>query len=71
MTLDGLARAVRGMPRDAPMMVRLPDGGLCDIAAVRPVLLDGDGTALTSASSQGRYTITLGVAALVELEVGR
>lgn len=59
MTLDQLARALRGMPRDAPMMVRLPDGGLRAIALVRPVLLSGGGAEMSVASSQGRYTITL------------
>ena len=62
MTLDGLARALRGMPRDARMMVRLPDGSLRDIAIVRPVLLGGDGAVLSVASGQGTYTITLEVA---------
>ncbi len=62
MTLDGLARALRGMPRDARMMVRLPDGSFRDIAIVRPVLLGGDGAVLSVASSQSTYTITLEVA---------
>ena len=58
MTLDELARALRGMPRDARMIVRLPDGTLRDIALVRPVLLGGDGAVLSAASSHGEYAIT-------------
>jgi hypothetical protein len=60
MTLDGLARALRSMPRDAPMLVRLPDGSLRGIAVVRPVLLGGDGGEVSAAAAgQGRYAITL------------
>jgi hypothetical protein len=62
MTLDGLANALRGMPRDAPMMVRLPDGSLREIVMVRPVLTGGDGAELAVASSLARYTITLELA---------
>ena len=47
MTLDRLANALRGMPRDAPMVVRLPDGGLRAIALVRPVLLSGGGAEMS------------------------
>ena len=62
MTLDELARALRGTPRDARMMVSLPDRTLHDIAVVRPVLLGGDGSVLSAASSHGAYTITLELA---------
>lgn len=34
MTLDDLAQALKGMPRDARMLIRLPDGTECDIAMV-------------------------------------
>ena len=66
MILDGLARALRGMPRDAPMLVRLPDGSLRGIAVVRPVLLGGDGAERPTAAGQGRYAITLELAASAE-----
>jgi hypothetical protein len=36
-SLDSLAQALRGMPRDAPMLVKLPDGTLADIGMVEPI----------------------------------
>ena len=36
-TLDKLANAVRGMPRDAKIMVEAVDGTLLPVTAVRPV----------------------------------
>src|SRR4051812_39007144 len=35
-TLDKLAQAMRGMPREAPVLIELPDGRLAQIALVRP-----------------------------------
>jgi hypothetical protein len=43
-TLDSLARALRGMPRDAPILVRMPDGSLRRILNVRPLYITAAGT---------------------------
>jgi len=60
-TIAKLAEALRGMPREARMLIRLPDGQLVEIDHVRPAHLSDDNAALPSgASSQGaRYGIIL------------
>jgi hypothetical protein len=47
------------MPRDAPMLIRLPDGSLRGVAVVRPVPLGGDGVALAKEARAGVYAIAL------------
>jgi hypothetical protein len=42
-TLDDLARAMKGMPRDARMFIRMGNGSLRVIEVVQPVLLGQDG----------------------------
>ena len=60
-TIAKLAEALRGMPREARMLIRLPDGQLVEIDHVRPAHLSDDNAALPSgASPQGaRYGIIL------------
>jgi hypothetical protein len=41
-TLDSLARALRGMPRDAPILVRMPDGSLRQVRNMRPLYIMAD-----------------------------
>ena len=63
LTLDGLANALRGMPRSAPVLVRLSSGELRPVALVRPIYILTSGTeALSAGSAQGQYVITLEVA---------
>jgi hypothetical protein len=59
--LAKLAEALRGMPRDARMLIRLPDGQLVEIDHLTAAHVTGDGTALAGgASTQGtRYGIVL------------
>ena len=59
--LAKLAGALPGMPRDARMLIRLPDGRLVEIDHVRAVHLADDGTALASGASTtgARYGIIL------------
>ena len=60
-TIAKLAEALRGMPREARMMIRLPDGRLVEIDHVTPAYLTDDNAALPGgASAQGaRYGIIL------------
>jgi hypothetical protein len=60
-TLATLAEALRGMPRDARMLIRLPDGQLVEIDHVTAAHVTDNGTALASgASAHGtRYGIIL------------
>ena len=61
-TLDKLAQALRGMPRDARMLIQLPDGRLADIDHIRPghVGVRDDGTIETRRSTEGaQYAIVL------------
>lgn len=59
-----MAYALRGMARGAPVLVRMPDGGLRPVVLVRPVLLGGDSTTLGGAASAsaGAYAIALELA---------
>ena len=64
MTLHQLASALRGLPRDAPMFVRLPDGSLRHIRGVRPVFLataGGGEVPSDTSKSQTTYAISLEV----------
>jgi len=63
LTLDMLARALRGIPREAPILVRMPDGSLRHVRTVRPVYVAADGTENPrSASTSGQtYAISLEV----------
>jgi hypothetical protein len=56
-TLDKLAHALRGMPRDARMLIQLPDGTLAEIDHVRPghVGAHQDGTLETRPSAHGAH----------------
>ena len=60
-TIAKLAEALRGMPREARMLIRLPDQRLVEIDHVRPAQLSDHNAALPSgASSRGaRYGIIL------------
>ena len=60
-TLAKLAQALRGMPREARMLIRLPDGQLVEIDHVTAAHLTDDNAALPGgASAQGaRYGIIL------------
>ena len=51
-TLDKLAKAMRGVPRDARILVQLPSGELVNIEAVAPTHLHDERAAL-GASSYG------------------
>jgi hypothetical protein len=66
-TLDQLAQALRGMPRNAPVLLELPDGRLVEIASVRPQhVLVREGAIEGSTSAHGAtYGIVL-VAATTE-----
>lgn len=60
MTLDDLAQALRGMPRDARMVVRLHDGRLADIDHVKPAHLSAGPDPVARASADGSvYGIVL------------
>jgi hypothetical protein len=59
LTLHGLANALRGMPRGAPILLWMPDGSLRGVAVVRPVLLGGGGEALGKQARAGVYAIIL------------
>jgi hypothetical protein len=56
MTLDQLAQAMRGMPRDALIMIRTPEG-LRRLVWVKATHIDDDGT--DASASSGRYAIIL------------
>ncbi len=60
-TLNKLANAMRGMPRDVRIMLKLPDGRIVDLDHVQPILASDRGgrTADISQSGTGRYTILL------------
>jgi hypothetical protein len=60
-TLAKLDEALRGMPRGARMLIRLPDGKLVEIDHVTAAHVTDDGTALPGgASNHGvRYGIIL------------
>ena len=60
-TIAKLAEALRGIPREARMLIRLPDGRLVEIDHVRPAFLTDDNAALPGgASARGaRYGIIL------------
>lgn len=60
-TLNKLAEAMRGMPRDARIMLKLPDGRIVDLDHVRPILASDRGGTTTDVgqSGSGRYTILL------------
>ena len=60
-TLAKLAEALRGMPRDARMLIRFPDGRLVEIDHVTAAHVSDDNTALPGgASASGtRYGIIL------------
>ena len=59
-TLDKLAHAKRGMPRDARIMIQLPGGKLVELALVRPMYTRADSNDETvPAAPGGRYTIVL------------
>ena len=60
-TIAKLAEALRGMPREARMLIRLPDGRLVEIDHVTAAHLTDDNAALPGgASAQGaRYGIIL------------
>ena len=55
MTLDQLAQAMRGMPRDALIMIRTPEG-LREVRLVKPCYVRDDGTP-RSAAAGARYAI--------------
>ena len=63
MTLHELAVWMRGMPRDAPILIRLPDGRLVHIDHVSATYArdTDDGLADGPAGSAGRYAIVLAV----------
>jgi hypothetical protein len=67
MTLHRLALALRGMPRDAPILIRLPNGALRAIAMVGVTYLDTDGVELPPGAYTGddEYAITLEVREVV------
>src|SRR3954471_17460024 len=60
-TLAKLAEALRGMPRDARMLIRLPDGRLVEIDHATAAYVTGDNATLPGgASAHGtRYGIIL------------
>ena len=68
MTLDQLARALRGMPRSAPMLVATTEG-LRPIVGVRPGWLRNDGSA-GAADGSAVYSITLKLGAPLRREGG-
>jgi hypothetical protein len=60
-TLEKLAQALRGIPRDAFMLVRMPDGTLRHIEMLRSIkIAEGEGEA--AAAREGRYAITFELA---------
>jgi hypothetical protein len=60
-TLEKLAQALRGMPRQAPILIKLGDGRLAEIAYVQPMYVRArDGLHEQSVASGGNtYGITL------------
>ena len=64
MTLDDLAQALRGIPRDAVMMIEAPDGAIRPVRMTRGALgrlTDGGIVSVASGSSidNGRYLVVL------------
>ena len=62
MTLDELAHAMRGMPREGLILVRLPDGRLAQLDHVTAAYgaRDGGGRVIGQRTgSGGRYAIVL------------
>ena len=57
MTVDQLAHAMRGMPRDALIMIRTPEG-LRKVVWVKGTHIGTDGTE-AGAGSGGRYAVIL------------
>ena len=57
-TLDTLAHALRGMPRDAPILVELPDGRLVPVRLVR-IIAVGPGATQQTTAGTGRTGIVL------------
>ena len=60
-TIAKLAEALRGMPREARMLIRPPKGRLVDIDHVRPAYLTDDNATLSGGAntSGARYGIIL------------
>jgi len=56
-TLEKLAQALRGIPRDAFMLMRLPDGTLRHIEMLRPVMV-ADSEGHPAVVRERRYAIT-------------
>jgi hypothetical protein len=50
-TIAKLAEALRGIPRDAHLLIRLPDGRLVEIDHLKAAYVADDGTALESGVS--------------------
>jgi len=57
-TLHKLASALRGIPRDAPMLVRLPDGSLHHIDHLQPATV-ADQNVRPAVAKVGRYAVML------------
>ena len=53
-TLDKLAQALRGMPRNAVMLIQLPDGTLAEIDYIKPMHLRARDDGSLTADSSGR-----------------
>jgi len=62
-TLDQMAAALRGMPRDAPILLQLPDGRLGEIEGVRPTHVSARDGGLEAEAHGAVYAIVLVAAA--------
>jgi hypothetical protein len=60
-TLEKLAQALCGIPRDAFMLVRMPDGSLRHIDMLRPIKV-ADSEGHPEVVREGRYAITFELA---------
>ena len=58
-TLDKLANALRGMARDALIMIRLPGGKLVEIDHVTATFTRGRGHDVTTTSNHKGHTVVL------------
>ena len=58
-TLNKLAMAMRGMPRDARILIRLPDGRLVDIDQVAAAYVREDNSTLPDSGGAAGYGIIL------------
>ena len=58
MTIAGLAAALRGMPRDARLLIDTPEG-LKDLRWVKPAHVRATQDGATEASAAGDYAIVL------------